>query len=153
MAGPQTKVWTVNSASSAVANYQEIPLTYGEGPAGALQLGYQALGFRVLSDTATSGATLQVVFAHPDGTGAGAGVAEVWTATVTATSRRQAWANGTGYYVCDVVFTKSGNNFVDVGGCNDNTTGTESVKCYVGVPSLGSSASLYIEAWGTRNAG
>lgn len=152
MPGPLAKVWTVSGASSDVSNYQEVPLTFGEGPAGSNALGFQALGFRVLSDTSVSGATLQVVLAHPNGTTAGAGVAEVWTATVTATSRRQGWANSTGYYVCDVVFTKSGNNFVDVGGCNDSTNGTDSVKCYVGVPSLGSSASLYIEAWGTRNA-
>ena len=54
--------------------------------------------------------------------------------------------------MCDVVFTKSGTNFVDVGGCNDDAIATGRVKAYAGVTALGSSGTLFIEAWGTRNA-
>lgn len=153
MAGPKLLQWSVSALSNDVATYQELPMAFGEGPAGGRDIGVQAFGFRVTSDTSVAGGTLRVVLAHPNGTAIGQGVCEVWDATITATARRCAWDNASGYYVCDVVFTKSGTNFVDVGGCNDDPVTIEGrVKAYAGITGMGSAGTYRIEAWGTRNA-
>lgn len=153
MAGPRFTRWSVSALSDDIASYQKLPMACGEAPAGGRDLGVQAIGFRVTCDTSTAGGAIRVVFAHPNGTAIGQGVCEVWDGTVTATSRRCSWDNASGYYVCDVVFTKSGTNFVDVGGCNDDPSSIESrVEVYVWFTGMGSAGTYRVEAWGTRNA-
>lgn len=153
MAGPRFTQWSVSVAATGIADYQALPVSCGEAPSGGHELGSQAVGFRVCCDTATAGGTIRVVMAHPDGTGAYQGVCEVWDGTITATNQRTVYAGGAGYYVCDVVFTKSGTNYVDVGGCADPAGPSEArVSALAGITGMGSAGTYRIEAWSTRNA-
>lgn len=155
--GPRCQQITLDTASENITTaWTKLEVPVGEGPAGDLKLGAQAIGFRCLSSATGAVATIKCAFVRTDGTGVGAGVQEVWVGTVTVSARRQGLANAAaGGYVCDIVWDKSQTYYVDaagLGGCGAASPGDPLVP-YVGMTAAGGLGTLRLEAWWTRNAG
>lgn len=74
------------------------------------------------------------------------GVIGYFQATATPTARRTSLDGTAGGYVCDVSFDEGGKSFLDLMGAINDIPGGGSVNWYIGVPSLGDTTSLSVQA-------
>lgn len=136
---------TFTSASANIANYSEIPYSFGPGNI-STGTSDQVLAFGAYGDSATGTATIEVVIVQKDTNEV------IWyerAAVAASSTRRTGSANTSGSYLCSVVFTTSARNTVDTIMCPAGSVSAGNYKVMVGCPALTTFTSLTVYAVGS----